>query len=164
MSLNPFLAFLRTHCYLLSGRLHFPRDRIGETLTMEDGQEFVIFRQAIVDPGKDQPEKPGAVFRVRFRVAHMSPERNKLFSLLPIPFFIGLLGFRSKLWTLNEANGDFQGIYEWDTARDAQNYANSFAMRFMTKRSVPRSIFHEVLPVRSDGFSRPAQPRSGSDS
>ena len=159
MSYNPLLAFLRTHCYLLGSRLHFPRDRVGETLMIEDGEEFVIFRQVIVDPGKDRPEKPGAVFRVRFHVANMSPEKNKLFSLLPIPFFVGLPGFRSKLWTLNEANGDFQGIYEWDTVRDAQNYANSFAMWFMTKRSVPGSVFHEVLPVRSDGFSHPAALR-----
>ncbi|MBC8264336.1 MAG: hypothetical protein H8E47_09465 [Anaerolineales bacterium] len=146
MNHNPLLAFLRTHWYLLSGRLHFPRERIGETLTMEDSQEFTIFRQVIVDPGKDQPEKPGAVFRVRFRVANMSPEQNKRFSLLPIPFFVGLPGFRSKLWTLDEANGVFQGIYEWDTVQDAQNYAKSFAMRFMTGRSVPGSVSHQVIP------------------
>ena len=146
MSYNPFLAFLRTHWYPLSGRLHFPRDRIGETLTMENGQEFTIFRQVIVDPGKGQPEEPGAVFRVRFRVANMSPEQNKRFSLLPIPFFVGLPGFRSKLWTLNAASGLFQGIYEWDTIQDVQNYANSFAMRFMTRRSVPGSVSHQVIP------------------
>ena len=146
MNHNPFLAFLRTHWYLLGGRLHFLRDRIGETLTMENGQEFTIFRQVIVDPGKGQPEEPGAVFRVRFRVANMSPEQNKRFSLLPIPFFVGLPGFRSKLWTLNAASGLFQGIYEWDTIQDVQNYASSFAMRFMTRRSVPGSVSHQVIP------------------
>lgn len=65
----------------------------------------------------------------------MSARQNKLFSLLPIPFFVGLPGFRSKLWMLNEASGDFQGIYEWDSVEHVKNYANSFAIKFMTMRS-----------------------------
>jgi hypothetical protein len=105
MKLNPLLAFLKTHLYLVSGRLHFPQERVGEMLTMEDGQTFVIFRQVVLKPGRDQKVEPGAVFRVRFHVANMSAKQNKLFSLLPIPLFIGLPGFRSKLWLLNEANG-----------------------------------------------------------
>ncbi|MFC1902455.1 hypothetical protein ACFLX4_00085 [Chloroflexota bacterium] len=150
MHFNPSLSLLKTIGYALSGRLHFPKNRIGEVLTMEDGQKFVIFRQVIVAPGKDQPEKPGATFRVRFHVAHMSPKQNKLFSLLPIPFFIGLSGFRSKLWTLNEASGGCQGVYEWDTVEDAKNYASSFAMKFMTLRSVPGSVSYKIIPKRNN--------------
>ena len=146
MRLNPFLSFLRTLSYVIGGRLHFSQGRIGEVVTMEDGQEFVIFRQAIVDPSQNQPEEPGATLRVRFHVAHMSPKQNKLFSLLPIPFFVGLPGFRSKLWMLNEASGDCQGIYEWDTVEDAKNYASSFAMKFMTIQSVPGSVSYEITP------------------
>jgi len=146
MRLNPLLSLLRTLGYVLRGRLHFPRNRIGEVITMEDGQEFVIFRQAIVDSIRHQPEKPAATFEVRFHVAHMSPKQNKLFSLLPIPFFVGLPGFRSKLWMLNEASGNCQGIYEWDTIEDAKNYASSFAMKFMTVRSAPGSVSYEIIP------------------
>ncbi len=146
MRINPFLSLLKTLSYALTSRLHFPRKRIGEVITMDDGQEFVIFRQVIVGPSQDQPEEPGATFRVRFHVAHMSARQNKLFSLLPIPFFAGLPGFRSKLWMLNEASGDFQGIYEWDSVEHAKNYANSFAMKFMTLRSARRSISYEIMP------------------
>ncbi len=145
MRLNPFLSLLKTLGYALRGRLHFHKDCIGEVLTMEDGQEFVIFRQVIVDPRQDQPERPGATLRVRFHVAHMSARQNKIFSLLPIPFFIGLPGFRSKLWTLNESSGDSQGIYKWDTIQDAENYARSFAMKFMKIRSVPGSVSYEIV-------------------
>ena len=113
---------------------------------MEDGQEFVIFRQAFVDPRKDQPEAPQATFRVQFYVAHMTPKQNRLFSLLPIPFFVGLPGFRLKLWILNEASGNFQGIYEWDTVEDAHNYASSFAMKFITMRSVSGSTSYSIIP------------------
>ena len=146
MRLNPFPSFLRTLGYVIGGRLHFSQGRIGEVVTMEDGQEFVIFRQAIVDLSQNQPEEPGATLRVRFHVARMSPKQNKLFSLLPIPFFVGLPGFRSKLWMLNEASGDCQGIYEWDTVEDVKNYASSFAMKFMTIRSVPGSVSYKITP------------------
>ena len=146
MRLNPFLPFLRTVSYVLRGRLHFPRSRIGEIFKMEDGEEFIVFREALVDPSKDQPENPGATFRVRFHVARMSPRQNKLFSLLPIPFFIGLPGFRSKLWMISEASVDSQGVYQWDTVRDAENYAHSFAVKFMAMRSVPGSVSYEIIP------------------
>ena len=51
---------------------------------------------------------------------------------------------------LNEASGDFQGVYEWDTVEDAKNYASSFAMKFMTIRSVPGSVSHEIVPKEDD--------------
>ena len=150
MRFNPFLSFVITIAYALRGRLHFPKNRIGEVLTMEDRQEFIIFRQVIVDPSQDKPEETGATFRARFHIAYMSPRQNKLFSLLPIPFFVGLPGFRSKFWMLNEANGNFQGIYEWDSVEHAKNYANSFAMKFMTMRSVRGSVSYVILPKQDN--------------
>ena len=150
MRLNPFLSFVMTIVYTLRGHLHFPKNRVGEVIKMEDGQEFIIFRQVIVDPSQDQPEESGATFIVRFHVAHMSARQNKLFSLLPIPFFAGLPGFRSKLWMLNKASGDFQGVYEWDSVEYAKNYANSFAMKFMTMRSAHGSISCEIIPKQPD--------------
>ncbi|MBT3339023.1 MAG: hypothetical protein HN855_08265 [Anaerolineae bacterium] len=142
--MNPLLSFLKTHWYLLTGRLHFPKERVGESFALEDFQEFTIFRQVIVDPPEGELPKPSALFRVRFRVANMSPEQNKYFSILPIPFFIGLPGFRSKLWMHDHVTGESQGVYHWDTLEDAQNYVNSFAMKFMNRRAVAGSIFHEV--------------------
>jgi len=148
--MNPIISFLKAHWYLLTGRLHFPRERIGETFTLDDEQVFTIFRQVIVDLPKIQQGKPVAVFRVSFRVANMSPEQNKRFSILPIPFFIGLPGFRSKLWMYNHATGESQGVYQRDTVEDAQNYVHSFAMKFMTRRAVPGSISHEVRPISQE--------------
>jgi len=142
--MTPFLSFLKTHWYLITGRLHFPRERIGETFKLGDDQVFSIFRQVIVDPPNGQQGKPEALFRVRFRIANMTSEQNKCFSVLPIPFFVGLPGFRSKLWMFNQTTGEFQGVYKWDTVVDAQNYANSFAMKFMARRAVSGSIYKEV--------------------
>lgn len=145
IGVNPLLSFVRTLGYVLTGRLHFSRERVGEVLTTEDGGRFVVFRQAVVDPSREQPEMPGAVFRVRFHLTHMSPEVNRWFSLLPIPFFVGLPGFRSKLCSVDERIDDFMGVYEWDTVEDAENYAHSFAMRFMVRRSIPGSLSYEMI-------------------
>ncbi len=146
MGVTPLYSLVRVAGYLLAGRLKFPRDRVGEVFRAEDGREFTIFRQAIVRPEDGQPERPGALFCVRFRVANMTPAQNRLFSLFPIPFFIGLPGFRTKLWMVDEATGDCQGVYEWSTVQDAENYAHSFAMKFMMMRSVPGSVAWKVMP------------------
>ncbi len=146
---SPLRSFLNTFNYLLRGRLHFPQDRQDQELTMADGQTLAIFRQARVDPAPDQPQNPQATLIVRFQVARLTARQNELFSLLPMPFFIGLPGFRSKLWTVNRQTGISQGIYQWDTVQDAENYAKSFAMDFMTRRSVPGSVSWQIIPQTS---------------
>ena len=146
MTMNPFRSFLKTLSYLLDRRLHFPKERQGQEVTMADGQTFTIFRQVRVDPAPDRPSSPQATLIVRFQVSSMTARQNDLFSLLPMPFFIGLPGFRSKLWTVNKRTGASQGIYRWDTVQDAENYANSFAMDFMTRRSVPGSVSWQIIP------------------
>lgn len=45
---------------------------------------------------------------------------------------------------LDEARGDFQGLYRWATVAAAERYANSYAMRFMTRRAVPGSVSHRI--------------------
>jgi len=74
----------------------------------------------------------------------MSPVVNKVFSLLPIPFFVGLPGFRWKLWLVDPVSGNFAAVYEWDTIEDAERYSKSFAMSFMARRSVPESVSWRV--------------------
>jgi hypothetical protein len=145
-------ALLNTLGNAAMGRVHFPKGRVGETITMDDGRRFEIFRQAIVDAKDVKNTAPGARFIVRFRLANMSMEINKPFSLIPMPFCIGVPGFRNKLWTLDRESGDFQGIYEFDTVEDADNYAHSFAVTFMTGRSMPGSVSYKILPLKEKSF------------
>jgi hypothetical protein len=147
MSLNPFNAFIKTISYFITGKIHFSKKCLKKTITMENGQRFKVFRHVVMST-KLNRENP-AIFKVRFHLANMSPERNVPFSIIPMLFILGLPGFRAKLWTLNESNGDFQGIYQWDSLKDAKNYANSFALNFMTKRSVPGSVSYEIIPNES---------------
>ncbi len=148
--MNPLRSFVAANLALFTGRLRFPRGRIGEVITLPDGTRGRVFRQALHAPAAGQPDQPGARFHVRFHVAGMSPQANVLFSLLPIPFFAGLPGFRGKLWLLDEATGDFHGLYEWQTVAAAEAYAHSFAMRFMTGRSIPGSVAYDITPEGID--------------
>jgi len=143
--LSPFASLVAATKMALAGRVHFPRQRLNEVLWL-DGEKWVVFRHVKIDPLPNQPDAPGAIFQPRFHLAGMSPGVNQLFSWLPIPFFIGLPGFRSKLWLINPDTGDFSGYYEWDTVEDAQNYQRSFAVKFMTGRSVPGSVSFKVTP------------------
>jgi hypothetical protein len=45
---------------------------------------------------------------------------------------------------LDEARGDFQGLYRWASVAAAERYAASYAMRFMTRRAVPGSVSHRI--------------------
>jgi len=139
---GPFSSIVWAVSLSIQGRIHFPKDRLGEIV--DEGEEFEIFRHMTLDPGKDQPEKPGAIFKVRFQFASMSPEMNKRTSLIPIPFIAAQPGFRSKMWTLGRKTGEFQGVYEWDTITSAENYWTSFPMKLMKKRAVPESLSYKI--------------------
>ena len=139
---GPFSSIVRAISLLLQGRIHFPKDRLGEIV--DEGEEFKIFRQMTLEPGNDQPEQPGAIFKVRFQFASMSPEMNIKTSLIPIPFIVAQPGFRSKTWLLGQETGEFQGIYEWDTVASAEAYWTSFPMKLMKKRAVPESLSYEI--------------------
>jgi hypothetical protein len=144
-SFHPLSSLAGTIRLLLRGRVHFPRKRLGQPLIL-DGEKWIIFRQVVIDPGPGQPAQPGAVFRPRFHLRGMSARANMLFSWLPVPFFVGLPGLRSKLWLYDPASGDFSGWYEWDSVEDAERYSRSFAAAFMTRRSLPGSVSFQVLP------------------
>jgi hypothetical protein len=131
-------AVLRALWRLVTGRVHFVRADVGETLTMDDGAQFTVFRHVTVEG----PGTPTGAFVVRFTPANMTVRQNIRFSLLPMIPLLGMRGFREKRWCVNRETGACQGIYAWQTAADAEAYAASVAMRFMTGRSLPGSVSH----------------------
>ena len=138
----PLALFTRAICLWLCGRVHFPKNHVGQVV--REDEDFVIFRKAIVDPLNEQPQRSGAVLRVRFYFKRFSLRLNKLLSIIPIPFIIAQPGFRSKTWMYGKETGVFQGLYEWDTVEDARNYGTSFPLRLMKKRAVPESLVFEI--------------------
>lgn len=132
---------------IFSRRVHFPKNRIGDIIKEDD--EFLIFRQVIVDPLPNQPIKPLANFKVCFHFANFSINTNKLLSLIPIPFIIAQPGFRSKTWIIGQKTGLFQGFYEWDTLEDAEKYWTSFPLRLMKRRAVPDSLTYSITAINN---------------
>jgi hypothetical protein len=142
---SPVAMLARATRLRLRGRIHFPKDSIGEVHPgVED--DFVVFRRMIFDPGPGRPLRPGATFTVRFHFARLSPAVNKRLSLIPAPFIATQPGFRSKMWMLGRDTGMFQGVYEWDTVADAEAYWTSFPLRLMKRRARPGSVHYEIAP------------------
>lgn len=142
----PPALLARATAYRLQGRVHFPKGAIGEVYPGDD-DSFVAFRKMVLAPIVNRPERPGAVFTVRFHFARFSPNANKRLSLLPAPFIAAQPGFRSKTWMLGRNTAMFQGVYEWDSVGDAEAYWDSMPMRMMKRRAVPASIVHHIEPV-----------------
>jgi hypothetical protein len=142
----PPLLLARAAGLELRGRVHFARDSIGDVRHCED-EDFEVFRKVILEPSKDRPEKPGATLMVRFRFARFAAKTNRFLSLIPIPFIVAQHGFRSKTWMMGQKTGTFEGLYEWDSIEDAENYWTSFPMKLMKKRAVPETLNHEIKAV-----------------
>ena len=141
----PPLLLARASGLLLSRRVHFPKNRLGEIINEEE--DFRVFRQVVLDPNGDQSESPGAIFKVCFHFARFSANTNRILSMIPIPFILAQSGFRSKTWLLGQETGIFQGFYEWDTVKDAKNYWTSFPMKLMKKRAVPSSLTYSISEI-----------------
>jgi len=65
--------------------------------------------------------------------------------IVTTPVFVGLAGFRSKLWMVDVTTGDLADVYEWDTAAQARAYAEGLA-RTLRLLSVPGSVSYELTP------------------
>lgn len=139
---NPVSSAVVTMINLLKGRVNFSSEYLGRKICGE-GKSLEVFRNVIIGSRDDIP-KEAATFIVRFKLENMTPKKNITFSKCMIPFFIGLPGFRGKFWFYN-SDGWNQGVYQWDRYEDAVNYSKSFAVDFMTKRSVDGSVHVEIL-------------------
>jgi hypothetical protein len=135
----------RTHSYRHAGRIRTPKERIGQVFTNSDGREFIVFKETILDPAASEQAEPEAMFRVQFRVPKIRRWRDRLVISVKSPIFVGAPGFRSKLWMVDERTNTYQGVYEWDTVADAEAYAHSASMAFMTEVAVPGGISYEIM-------------------
>ena len=135
-------GILQTLFLFLRGKVKFNHAIKGKSLRMADGAVFTIFRRVVIRSDMDEPQ---AWFWIRFKPANMSPQANIRFSLLPMMVFMGFHGFRSKYWGVDPDSGLCQGLYEWQTVEDAENYAKSIAMRFMVNRSEPASVHWGIV-------------------
>ena len=113
---------------------------------MEDGEAHAVFREVRVASSRSVPAESMTVLKVRFKFARYSAAVNKRLSLIPIPVITGIPGFRQKTWTYCEESGYSQGIYQFESAYQAEGYRKSSVMRILEKRSAPGSTSYEPLP------------------
>ncbi len=132
---------------LLSGRIRFPKDRVGKLLTMEDGEAHFVFSDVRFASSRSLPAESMTVLRVHSKFDRYPHAINRRLFLIPIPIITGMPGFRRKIWTFCEKSGYYQGIYQFESMELAEGYRRSLLMRVLEKRSVPGSTSFELLPA-----------------
>lgn len=141
---NAFFNSLKTlFKRMLNGRIYFSNEYVGKILLMEDGNNFQVLRNLIVE-NEQRLQKELAVFIVRFKLSALSLVINKRLSMMPTPFLLAKSGFCEKIWTVSE-DGYFQGIYQWASEEFAETYPQSFIFKVMTKRSAEGTLSYEVI-------------------
>jgi protein-S-isoprenylcysteine O-methyltransferase Ste14 len=133
----PPVCFINAVGNLLIGRIRFPRDHLGRTIKMEDGQRFTVFRHMTRSRRRNENN---AVFVVRFKFAKYSQKANRRLSLIPIPLIAGFPGFLDKIWMVNEETGYWQGVYQWDSEQSVKQYQRSFVLGIMNRRALPSTV------------------------
>ena len=125
------------------GHFRYFSKHVGRCLHMDDGRRFRIFRHLSRRTG--DPRAP-AVLVIRFRFKSFPQGLNRLLSLIPVPLIGGFPGFRQKIWMVDEGTGDWQGLYEWESAEAVESYRRSFVLGVMNRRAVPSSISSTTIP------------------
>jgi hypothetical protein len=134
---------------LMSRRTRCYRSGLGRPLTMSDGRIYVPFRHTRKTESSWSTSSAPAVLQPRFRLPFFSPRRRRLHALFRVvcivttPFFVGLRGFRSKLWMVDPDTGEFAGLYEWDDAPTARAYAEGLS-KVLRLLSVRGSVSYEL--------------------
>ena len=139
-----------------TGRLRSPRTHLGSRLHFADGTTSFVFRETAVEDG-DAADPAVLVVQFRLWALGRSPVLHALFRrecILHTPLFAGFPGFRSKLWASDTATGVYRGLYQWDGAGRASDYAATLA-RLLRPFSTRGSVRYRVLPgLRRDDVLR----------
>ena len=152
------------HCLVTSsamlarGQLSFPRENVGRTIRFADGTAGRVYRETVVDRAPREPTWLVVSFRLRW----VHGRGHALFqweSVLNTPLFVGFPGFVSKLWLSHDRAGRYRGLYEWDGAEPAEQYARSL-WRVLALVSEPGSIDYRVIrgQSRDQVLAVPATP------
>src|SRR5215471_10186900 len=135
-------------------RVHLPTEQVGRRLRFADGTSARVYRETAA--GHGATEDP-CVLVVEFRLRAVRGWAHAAFrweSLLNTPLFVGFPGFASKLWLAHDEEGFYRGIYEWDGAASASQYARSL-WRVLEIGCEPGSIEYRVVPgMGRDEFIR----------
>ena len=138
-----FSGFVAIFLWLFR-RARFPKTFKGQTIQMDDGKRFTIFRHA---HRKNQCANP-AVLVVRFRFEKYSEKTNRRLSKIPIPLIVGFPGFCDKVWMSCE-DGYWQGVYQWESPAAVDSYKRSFVLSIMNRRAAKNTVTMTTIPGKT---------------
>ncbi len=141
----PIVCFFIALIYFLIGRLRFPKRFVSRAFEIDEDQVFTVFRHMKRTTKREHSHVGAVVLVVRFRFARFAQAVNRRLSLFPIPLITGFPGFHEKIWMVNEENGEWLGLYEWETERVAKDYEKSFVLRLMTRRAEEGSVSLRII-------------------
>jgi hypothetical protein len=119
---------------------------LKKTVRMEDGKRFVVFRHVYRKARQRSDSENSVVMVVGFRFARFSQNANRRLSLIPIPMIAGYPGFHDKVWMLNEDDGYWQGVYQWESETAVESYRHSFVLRIMNRRAAEGTLSISTIP------------------
>lgn len=117
-------CFMRSLQLLARRDLHWPRDNVGRVIWFANGSHARVFRETVLTGAPSDP----CFLVVAFRLRLLRGRAHAWFraeSILNTPLFVGFPGFASKLWLAHDGHGIYRGLYEWDGADRAEQYARS---------------------------------------
>lgn len=135
---NPFVCLLVSLLRLIVGRLKYSNEYVGTTLKMEKGEEYQIFRHIRSVP-QSRDEK-GSLLIINFKFARLSQKTNRFVSQFPMLLITGFPGFRVKMYAVNQENGYWLGLYQWESKHALDAYKKTLVLRVMNRRAREGSV------------------------
>jgi hypothetical protein len=129
---------------LMFARLKFSKTHTWQTLIMDDGEEYTVFRHIRMHPEKELVLP--ITFIVRFKFARLSYRANRIASIIPMLLITGYPGFQIKMYCVNRENGYWQGMYQWESERALDDYKRSFVFRVMNRRAIQGTVTTWDIP------------------
>ncbi len=135
-------------------RLCSPGTLLGARLHFADGTSSFVFRETAV---REAVTREPVVLVIQFRLAALgsSPLLHAGFRrecVLHTPLFAGFPGFRSKLWIDDVETGVYRGLYQWDGASLAVDYANRMVALLAPFSNAGTARFHVEERLSRDQF------------
>lgn len=134
----PIVCLIISVFRLISGNLLLSKEYLNDDIRTDEGKVFRIFRHIRLKDIKQTPT--GCVFLVSFKFAHLSHSVNKLASIIPMLIIAGTPGFIAKIYAVDTGEGLWQGLYQWDSVENLNEYKKSFVFRMMNRRAIPESL------------------------
>lgn len=131
---------------VISGSLHVSTSRLGNKYRAYDSKIYTVFRETVSDERYGGRE---ITLAVGFRLSFIGQNSffHRLFqtlSMLNTPVWVGFLGFKTKLWLVDQKTKDYLGIYRYQGKNNAKKYAQ-YICAILKPVSCQSSVWYEIL-------------------